>query len=221
MSNRIWPVIGAFGLMLGALLPSSAVAQQGGEQEARTYVGNIAGLENIGARFVAVVAPDHHHAVVLLWSRDDNFNQSYAKWYLGVINGSAFTATASDGTVLAGTVRDNTFTGTIAGGQLTAYATQSGTARVYLNRVSDNEVDVAIVAPDDSWVGMAINPTTERIIRTWNSGTGVVERVRNAIRVRPAPEAPPVQMEHFSGTAGMSFWRCTWCNQAAYPPIGC
>ncbi len=212
MRNRIWSVIGVMALVLGALLPSSAVAQQGGEQEARTYVGNIAGLENIGAKFVAVVAPDRQRAVVFLGSRDDSFNRSYAKWYLGVINGNAFAATASDGTVLSGTVQDNTFTGSVAGGQLTAYATQTGEAGLYVNRISDNEVQVAIVAPDDSWVGMSINPSTGRLIGTWNSDTGIVERVGDTVRVRPAPDAQPVQLEHFTGAAGMSFWDCTWCN---------
>ncbi len=212
MSRQMWTAMAALALLVGTALPSSAVAQQGGEQQARTYVGNIAGLENINARFVAVVAPDRQRAVVFLASNDDSFNQTYAKWYLGVVNGNAFTATSSDGTVLSGTVQNGTFTGTIAGGQLTAYETQTGTAGLYMKRVSDNEVDVAIVAPDDSWVGLAIDPTTNRVTRTWNSGTGVVERVGNQVRIRPAPDAAPVQLQQFTGAAGTSFWDCNWCN---------
>ena len=190
----------------GAPLAPRAWAQQQPEEQARTFVGNIAGLENIGARFVAIVAPDRR-AVAFIGSRDDSFNQSYAKWYLGAVNGNSFVGTASDGTLLTGTLQGDTITGTLGSGQWTGNLTQTGTAGLYRNRVSADEVDVAIVAPDDSWVGMAINPTTGQIIRTWNSGTGVVERVANstAIRVRPAPDAPPVQLDPVVPDPGSGF----------------
>jgi hypothetical protein len=180
-------------------------AQQPSEQ-ARTFVGNIEGLENIGARFVVIVAPDRR-AVAFIGSRDDSFNQSFAKWYVGAVNGNAFVGTASDGTLLTGTLQGNTITGTLGSGQWRGDLTQTGTAGLYRNRVSDSEVDVAIVAPDGSWVGMAFNPTNGQLLRTWNSGTGVVERVANstAIRVRPAPDAPPVQLDPVVPDPGSGF----------------
>ncbi len=179
-----------------ALAPSVGAQQTPTPEQARTFVGNIAGLENIDAKFVAIVAPDNR-AVAFLGSRDDNFNRMYAKWYVGAINGNSFVGTASDGTLLTGTRQGDTITGTVAGGQWTGNLTQTGTAGLYRNRVSDTETDVAIVAPDGSWVGMAINPTNGQLIRTWNSGTGVVERVANstAIRVQPDPDSPPVQLD--------------------------
>jgi hypothetical protein len=211
MKAPIWPVIVVMALVLTALVPSGAAAQQQ-EEQARTFVGDIAGLENIGAKFVVVVAPNRN-AVAFLGSRDDDFNRANSKWYLGVVNGNSFVGTARDGTLLTGTLQGNTITGTLAGGQWTGSLAQTGTAGLYRTRVSDTEVDVAIVAADGSWVGMAINPITDQIIRTWNSGTGTVERVANttAIRVRPAPDAPPVQLDLLVPEPGGAFCNNPWC----------
>jgi hypothetical protein len=194
------------------LAPSAGAQQTPTPEQARTFVGNIAGLENIGAKFVVIVSPERR-AGAFLGSQDDNFNRTYAKWYIGDVNGNSLVATAQDGTQLNLTLQGNTVTGTVAGGQLTGTVTQTGTAGLYRNRVSDTETDIAIVAPDGSWVGMAINPTNGQLLRTWNSGTGVVERVANttAIRVQPAPGAPPVQMDPLDIDPGDAFCNNPWC----------
>jgi hypothetical protein len=212
MANRTWRLIAVVALAFAMLLPSTAAAQQGPEEQARTFVGDIAGLENIGAKFVVIVAPNRN-AVAFLGSRDDDFNRANSKWYLGLVNGNSFVGTARDGTLLTGTLQGNTTTGTLAGGQWTGSLAQTGTAGLYRSRVSDTEVDVAIVAADGSWVGMAINPITDQIIRTWNSGTGTVERVANttAIRVRPAPDAAPVQLDLLVPQPGGAFCNNPWC----------
>jgi hypothetical protein len=206
LSRSLSLVLAVLVVAVVGLATSVSAQQTPTPEQARTFVGNIAGLESIGARFVAIVAPDNR-AVAFLGSNDDNFNQTYAKWYVGAINGNSFVGTASDGTLLTGTRQGNTITGTVAGGQWTGTLTQAGTAGLYRNRVSDNEVDVAIVAPDGSWVGMAFNPANQQLLRTWNSGTGVVERVANstAIRVRPAPDAPPVQLDPVVPDPGSGF----------------
>ena len=186
-----WPVIAALVLVLGALLPGRATAQ-GVQEVARTFVGDIAGLENIGAKFAVVVSPERR-AVAFLGSRDDDFNRTYSKWYIGNVGGNTLVAVASDGTPLQLTLQgSNTVTGTVAGGPITATVAQAGTAGIYRTRVSDTETDVAIAAPDGSWVGMAVNPTNGQIIRNLELRTGVVERVANTtrIRVRPTPETP-------------------------------
>jgi len=212
MNNRVWTILAAMALVLGTFLPSRAVAQQAGPEEARTFVGDIAGLENIGAKFVVVVTPERR-AVAFLGSRDDDFNRGNAKWYIGNVGGNTLVAVASDGTPLVLTLQDNAVTGSLAGGQLTATLIQSGTAGLYRTRVSPTETDVVIVAPDGSWVGMAVNPVTGQLIRTWNSGTGVVERVANttAIRVRPTPQAPPEQLELVSWDRFGAWCSDWWC----------
>jgi hypothetical protein len=188
-------------------LAPTVSAQQGQPEQVRTFVGDISGLENIGAKFVAIVAPDRR-AAAFVGSRDDNFNQQYAKWYIGAVNGTSFVGTATDGTLFTGTLQGNTVTGSLGGGQWTGTLDQTGTAGLYRNRVSDNEVDIAIVAPDGSWVGMAFTPSGQ-LLRTWNSGTGVVERVANttAIRVRPTPDAPPVQLDLVTPEPGATFYQ--------------
>jgi hypothetical protein len=212
MINRIWPVMAAIALVLGALLPSGAAAQQEAQEEARTFVGDIAGLENIGAKFVVVISPERR-AVAFLGSRDDDFNRGNAKWYIGNVGGNTLVAVASDGTPLVLTLQGDTITGTLAGGQLTATLSRTGTAGLYRTHVSPTETHVAIVAPDGSWVGMAVNPVTGQLIRTWNSGTGVVEQVANttAIRVRPTPQAPPEQLELVSWDRFGAWCSDWWC----------
>jgi len=176
------------------------------QEQVRTFVGDMAGLENIGAKFVVLVAPDRR-AAAFLGSRDENFNRSYAKWYIGAVNGRHLVATASDGTLLTGTVEDGTVTGTIAAGEWTGTVDQTGTAGLYRSQVSADEVDIAIVAADGSWVGMAFSPSGQ-LLRTWNSGTGLVQRVANttAVRVQPAPNAPPVQLDLIQPAPGATFY---------------
>jgi hypothetical protein len=209
MKNRIWPVIAVVALVLGALVPSGVAAQ---DEQARTFVGDIAGLENIGAKFVVVVSPERR-AVAFLGSRDDDFNRGNAKWYIGNVGGNTLVAVAADGTPLVLTLQGDTITGTLAGGQLTATLNRSGTAGLYRTHVSPTETQVAIVAPDGSWVGMAVNPATGQLLRTWNSGTGVVEQVANttAIRVRPTPTEPPVQLEFVSWDRTGAWCSDWWC----------
>jgi hypothetical protein len=189
-------------IALAELAPSVSAQQE----QVRTFVGEISGLENIGAKFVVIVAPDRR-AAAFVGSRDDTFNQTYAKWYIGAVNGTSFVGTANDGTLFTGTLQDSTVTGTLAGGQWTGTVDQTGTAGLYRNRVSDSEVDIAIVAPDGSWVGMAFTPSGQ-LLRTWNSGTGVVERVANttAIRVQPTPDSPPVEMDLITPDPGATFY---------------
>ena len=57
MVNRIWTVIAMLLFVLGVLVPSGTAAPQTPEAEGRTFVGDIAGLENIGAKFVVIVGP--------------------------------------------------------------------------------------------------------------------------------------------------------------------
>src|SRR3954469_7857891 len=130
MKDRIWSVIAVMALVLGALVPSGAAAQQQDEEQGRTFVGDIAGLENIGAKFVVVIGPERR-AVAFLGSRDDDFNRGNAKWYIGNVGGNTLAAVASDGTPLVLTLQGNTVTGPLAGGQGTATLTQSGTAGLY------------------------------------------------------------------------------------------
>ena len=89
MATKFWSVIAVLAIVFAGLGPGVAVAQQAPPEQVRTAVGNIVGLENIGAKFVAIVAPDGR-AVAFLGSRDDNFNQTYAKWYIGAVNGGSF-----------------------------------------------------------------------------------------------------------------------------------
>jgi hypothetical protein len=212
VSSRIWPVLAALSVALSAALPYPVAAQPGAQEEARTFVGEIAGLENIGAKFAVVVGPEHR-AVAFLGSRDEAFNRDNAKWYIGTVGGNTLAAVTSDGTPLVLTLQGDVVTGTLAGGQLTATLTQTGTAGLYRTRVSPTETHVVIVAPDGSWVGMAVNPVTGQLIRTWNSGTGVVERVANttAIRVRPTPQAPPEQLELVSWDRFGAWCSDWWC----------
>jgi hypothetical protein len=210
MVRKLGFVLAALAIVLTGLGPAVAAAQQPQEQ-ARTFVGAIAGLENIGAMFVVIVAPDRR-AAAFIGSRDDTFNQSYAKWYIGAVNPPSLVATASDGTQLTGTLQGDTVTGTLGSGQWTGTVTQTGTAGIYRARVSDSEVDVAIAAPDGSWVGMAVNPTTGQLIRTWNSGTGVAERIANTtrIRIQPAPDAAPVELDLVTPDPGGAFYNSPW-----------
>jgi hypothetical protein len=212
MHGRIGTFIVGLALVLGAFLPGAAAAQPAAQDEGRTFVGDIAGLENIGAKFVVVVGPERR-AVAFLGSRDDDFNRGNAKWYIGNVGGNTLAAFAADGTPLVLTLQGNTVTGTLAGGQVTATLTQTGTAGLYRTSVSPTETHVAIVAPDGSWVGMAVNPVTNQIIRTWNSGTGVVERVADttAIRVRPEPQALPQQLELVSWDRFGAWCSDWWC----------
>jgi len=213
MVRRIWSALAALVIIFTALGPAVATAQQTPTPEqARTFVGNISGLENIGARFVVIVSPERRSGA-FLGSNDDNFNQTYAKWYTGEVNGNTMVATAADGTQLTLTLQGDNVTGTVAGGQISGTVSQRGTAGLYRSRISDTETDVAIVAPDGSWVGMAINPTNGQLIRTWNSGTGTVERIANSTRVRvqPAPNAPPIEMDALDDAPGDAFCNNVWC----------
>src|SRR5690242_5128552 len=108
-------VLTVVAVAVAGLAPS--VSAQQPQEQARTFVGNVAGLENIGARFVVIVSPERR-AGAFLGSNDDNFNQTYAKWYIGDVNGNSLAATAQDGTQLNLTLQGNTVTGTVAGGQL-------------------------------------------------------------------------------------------------------
>ena len=211
MVTRVWAIIAVLAIVLAGSGPVVAAAQQQPAEEARTFVGTISGLENIGAMFVAIVAPDRR-AAAFLGSRDDAFNQQYAKWYIGAVNGTSLVATATDGTLLTGTLQGSTVTGTLGNGQWTGTVTQTGTAGIYRARVSDSEVDVVIAAPDGSWVGMAFNPSNGQLMRTWTSGTGVVQRVANttAIRVRPTPDAPEVQLDLLTPEPGGAFYNSPW-----------
>jgi len=207
-TRRVTAILAILVIALVGLAPSVSAQQQGQPEQVRTFIGDISGLENIGAKFVVIVAPDRR-AAAFVGSRDDNFNQQYAKWYIGAVNGTSFVGTATDGTLFSGTLQGNTVTGNLAGGQWTGTLDQTGTAGLYRNRVSDNEVDIAIVAPDGSWVGMAFNPANGQLLRTWNSGTGVVERVANTtrIRVQPAPGAPPVELDLITPEPGATFYQ--------------
>jgi hypothetical protein len=176
-----------------------------GVQQARTFVGNVSGLQNIDAKFVAVVGPNGN-AVAYLSSNDQAWNQQYSKWYVGQASGGRLTARASDGTELTGTLQGNTVTGTVAGGQWTGTLTSSGLAGLYRARVSDDEVDLTIVAPDGSWVGSAWSPTTRTLLRTWTSGTGVAQQLPGgAVSVRPDPQSPAVTLDPVVPDEGGSF----------------
>ena len=87
-SRRVPAIAAILAVALVGLAPSvSAQQQQGQPEQVRTFVGDINGLENIGAKFVVIVAPDRR-AAAFVGSRDDSFNQSYAKWYIGAVNGN-------------------------------------------------------------------------------------------------------------------------------------
>src|SRR5690349_20069665 len=95
-------------IVLGLLLALDSVVAQaapalvvGGQTatpagQVRTFVGNIGGLENIDAKFVALVAPNGN-AVAYLSSNDHAWNQQNSKWYVGQAGGGRLTARASDG----------------------------------------------------------------------------------------------------------------------------
>jgi hypothetical protein len=174
-------------------------------EQVRTFVGNIGGLENIDAKFVAIVAPNGN-AVAYLSSNDHAWNQQNSKWYVGQAGGGRLTARASDGTELTGTLQGDTVTGTLGAGQWTGYLTSSGVAGLYRARVSDNEVDLTVVAPDGSWVGSAWSPQTRTLLRTWTSGTGVAQQLSSGqVSVRPDPQSPPVTLDPVVPNAGGSF----------------
>ncbi len=209
--------IGLIPVVLGALLalssglahaspaPSAGSQTPTPEEQVRTFVGNIGGLENIDAKFVAIVAPNGN-AVAYLSSNDHAWNQQNSKWYVGQAGGGRLTARASDGTELTGTLQGDTVTGTLGAGQWTGYLTSSGVAGLYRARVSDNEVDLTVVAPDGSWVGSAWSPQTRTLLRTWNSGTGVAQRLPSGqISVRPDPQSPPVTLDPVVPNEGGAF----------------
>jgi hypothetical protein len=178
--------------------------------QVRTFVGNIGGLQNIDAKFVAIVAPNGN-AVAYLSSNDHAWNQQNSKWYVGQASGGRLTARASDGTELTGTLQGDTVTGTLGGGQWTGNLTSSGTAGLYRARVSDDEVDLTVVAPDGSWVGSAWQPSTGTLLRTWTSGTGTVQQLAGGgISVSPGPQLPAVNLDPVVPDEGGSFPNSPW-----------
>ena len=64
MVRKLGFVLAALAIVLTGLGAGVAAAQQPQEQ-ARTFVGAIAGLENIGAMFVVIVAPDRRAAAFI------------------------------------------------------------------------------------------------------------------------------------------------------------
>ena len=90
--------------MVGGQTPAPA-------EQVRTFVGNIGGLQNIDAKFVALVAPNGN-AMAYLSSNDHAWNQQNSKWYVGQAGGGRLTARASDGTELTGTLQGDTVTAT-------------------------------------------------------------------------------------------------------------
>src|SRR5262245_32893690 len=101
-TRRVTAILAILVIALVGLAPSVSAQQQGQPEQVRTFIGDISGLENIGAKFVVIVAPDRR-AAAFVGSRDDNFNQQYAKWYIGAVNGTSFVGTATDGTLFSGT----------------------------------------------------------------------------------------------------------------------
>jgi hypothetical protein len=175
-------------------LGGSAAAQD--ERPARVYVGNIAGLERIDAKFAAVVSADNGQAVAFLASQDPAWNAANSKWFVGQAGGGTLTARADDGTVLTGTVTGDRVQGTLGGGQWVGNLTETGMAGLYRGRFGD-EVHIAIVLPDGSWVGTAWSASTRQLLRTWNSATGRLRQVsRYAVRLEPLePEPEPFMVE--------------------------
>jgi hypothetical protein len=170
---------------------ASASAQQ---DEVRTFVGNIAGLENIDARFGGAIAPNGN-AVAFLGSRDGNWNRQNSKWYVGRVSGNTLSARAQDGTTLTLSLQGNQITGTLGGGQWIGYLTRTGEAGLYRAQVG-NEQHFVIVGDDGSWVGLAFTLDTNQYLRTWNSNTGAVQRVSNTLMMaREDADSSMVEMQ--------------------------
>jgi hypothetical protein len=191
ITGRVWRWFAVVTLILVGL-PGSTAAQ--GEREAQVYVGNIAGLESIDAKFAAVVSVDNGQAVAFLASRDPAWNAANSKWFSGVASGGTLTARADDGTTLTGSVVGNRVEGTLGAGRWVGTLTERGVAGLYRARYGD-EVHVAIVLPDGSWVGTAWSASTRQLLNTWNSGTGRLQQIGPyAVRLYPDPVSPPIEL---------------------------
>jgi len=168
-------------------LVSPALAQE----PVRVFVGNISGLENMDARVAVVVEPDGR-SLALMHSTDASWNRSFGKVYGGQVSGNTLAARAGDGSQFTATLSDNQIRGSAGGGQWLATLATSGRAGLYHAREGD-EVHLAIVLPDDSWVAGAFNPTTRELLRTWNSRGSSTDWQADRLVIRETPQAPPVQ----------------------------
>src|SRR5581483_6225050 len=177
-------------LAVGNWAPATA------QETVRVFVGNISGLENIDAR-VAAVVDAQGRALAFMQSTDDGWNRSFAKVYEGQVSGNTLTARAGDGTQFTATLEGNQIRGTVAGGQWVGTPANRGQAGLYRARYGD-EVQLAIVLPDGSWVAGAFNPTTRELLRTWNSRGGSTNWEGDTLVIPQAdPQAPPIQLTYW------------------------
>lgn len=188
--NRLWRLLAIIALSLVSLTSSVFAQDQG---NGRIFVGNISGLENIDAKFAAVVA-DNGRAVAFVASQDPTWNAANSKWFVGEATAGTLMATANDGTSLTGSLVGDRLSGNIGGLPWVGTLAQSGVAGLYRTRFGD-EVQVAIVLSDGSWVATSWSALTGRLLRSWNSGTGMLEQVsRYTVRIQPEPAAPMVEL---------------------------
>jgi hypothetical protein len=176
-------------------LSASGWAPATAQETVRVFVGNISGLENIDAR-VAAVVDAQGRALAFMQSSDPGWNRSFGKVYEGTVSGTTLTARAPDGTELTATVDGNQIRGTVGGGQWLGTPASRGQAGLYRARYGD-EVQLAIVLPDGSWVAGAFNPTTRELLRTWNSRGGSSNWQGETLVIQAEPQAPPIEFSYW------------------------
>jgi hypothetical protein len=165
-------------MTVGNVLPAAAQGQ------ARTFVGRIAGAENIDALIAVVVGADGT-AIVYTCSKDDAWNQQNSKWFTGrLTDAGALTATARDGTEIVGLLEGGEMTGVAGNLRWSAKLATGATSGLYRGHTA-GEAHAAIEADDGTRVGRVWSIVTGGHVGTWNFGTATVDHQPGVLRAQP------------------------------------